>query len=46
MPERQTEQADLTSLLLGALYSKISLRGREPSQLDLKFYSKSIYIFI
>jgi hypothetical protein len=46
MLERQTEQADLTSLLLRALYSKISLRGKEPSQLDLKFYSKSIYIFI
>jgi len=37
MQERQTELADLTRLLLGVLYSKISLRGKEPSQLDLKF---------
>jgi hypothetical protein len=46
MPDLPTEEEDLTNLLLGALYSKISLRGKEPSQLDLKFYSKSIYIFI
>ena len=46
MPDPRTEEEDLTRLLLGALYSKISHRGREPSQLDLKFYSKSIYIFI
>jgi hypothetical protein len=36
MQEMLILRADLSRLLLGSLYSKIGLRGKEPSQLDLK----------